>query len=56
MAGWDLRGAALSIWSGERKASRLTRGKDPGSSAAIQSLLFHALKYDTAHGKKVMGE
>ena len=43
----------MSIWRGERDAKKLTKGKDAGSAAAVQSLIFHAKKYDDTHGKKV---
>lgn len=43
----------MSIWRGERDAKKLAKGKDAGSSAAVQSLIFHAKNFDDAHGTKV---
>eukprot|EP00887_Chlorella_sp_A99_P005361 scaffold1.g5361.t1 len=51
-AGWDLRGAVVRIWAGEREARHLVAGKDDASREAIKLVLWHALQYDSKHGHK----
>lgn len=54
LAGWDIRGAAHRLWRGERELRRLTAGKDAGSQAAIQALLYHAKQFDKQYGPKTI--
>lgn len=44
--GWDVRGPVARIWKGERSLQSLVDGKDPGTKAAIQSLLYHTKQYE----------
>ncbi|KAL4418994.1 hypothetical protein ABPG77_000859 [Micractinium sp. CCAP 211/92] len=52
--GWDIRGPARRIWSGERSLATLTAGKDAGSREAIKAVLFHAVQNDKKYGHKVL--
>jgi hypothetical protein len=51
---WDIRGPLAKLWAGERSEGVLTRGKEGGSKAAVQALLFHAKLLDIEYGKKTM--
>jgi hypothetical protein len=46
----------LRIWGGERDSAALMEGKDPGSRAAIGSILFHVKNYEFKHGSKALLE
>lgn len=50
--GWNVRGAAQRVWNGERSFEALAKGKDAGSAAAIQALLFHAIRNDAQYGSR----
>lgn len=55
-AGWDIRGPAHRVWRGEREVRALAAGKDAGSQAAIQSLVYHAHKFDEEYGRKTLSD